>query len=146
MEAEAEHESQDRHRRRDCLGWPRSLWVNSHADRAASDTDANSRCDSSADDRPDGYAHPNAYRGPVRCVRDRDVLKRTGDVGSEALSKGKHIGQSHVAQPDGWRLLWCWTSDHARYLSHDVGRGRGLWECDQRFPARYLGVVRADRL
>jgi hypothetical protein len=119
------------------------MWIESRrADRAASNADAYR--DSGAHGH--GYADPyvganfSAYVVHDGRGRDCDVLERTADVGSP-VSTREHIGDRHVAQPDDWRLLWGWTPDHPGDVSHDVGRGCGLWECDQRFHARDLGVV-----
>lgn len=83
--------------------------------RSVSSADANRNA------RAKGNADPTHAYTDAGCVRDRDLLERAGDVGSEALSKGKHLGHRHLAQPDNRSLLWGGASDHSGEVSHDVG-------------------------
>ena|ERR1022692_4237516 len=80
-----------------------SVWVDSPADRAASDADADRRADTHRNARAntDRHAYPDAAAG---CNRNRNVFEHTGGI-SRTLSLEWDDGYGHVAGLDGRRLL-----------------------------------------
>jgi hypothetical protein len=66
------HETHSHLRLCDRRHWPRSLWIGSHADRAAIDTNANRCCNA--------HRYPNAYPNPYANSRADAYAEAAGHL------------------------------------------------------------------
>ena len=82
--------------RADCLPSPRpDCRTNPRSDSSA-DTQRNARADSDRD--TDRRAYPEAA---AECNPHRNLFEHMGTMGPATLSRKRHYGYGHLAQPDG---------------------------------------------